>query len=294
MKRGAATSSPWLSRSIIRSCRSFTAFSSPIETGPGGRGGGVRVDAGARGVDEGREVHRLARHLEAHAEEAGREGPLRDVVDVDPEVAGVVPGHGAFEERVELAAVGADREALGAAARGEVRALGVLAVGDLQERVLRRPHARELDRRLEDAAVRRDVEEERAELLAHPEGPVGRADERLRVEVEAGQDPRRRVGAARRRSGRERVEGEAGKRRAALRVADDRPRDAGGRGRGGRPSRRSAGRPGRSSGDRPGRRRAGSRPSSAARRSRCRRAPTTSRARPGTMLEKPWTGCAAR
>ena len=63
---------------------------------------------------------------------------------------------------------------------GEVRALGALAVGDLQERVLRRLHARKLDGRLEDPAVRRDVEEERAELLAHPEGSVGRADERLR------------------------------------------------------------------------------------------------------------------
>ncbi len=99
-------------------------------------------------------------------------------------------------------------------------------VGDLQERVLRRPHARELDRRLEDPAVRRDVEEERAELLADPEGPVGGADERLRVEVEAGQDPRRRVAAARRRGGGERVEREAGERRSPLRVAGDRPRDA--------------------------------------------------------------------
>ena len=44
-----------------------------------------------------------------------------------------------------------------------------------------------------------DVEQERAELLAEPERPVRRDLHRLGVEVEAGEQPRGRVAAARRR-----------------------------------------------------------------------------------------------
>jgi hypothetical protein len=54
------------------------------------------------------------------------------------------------------------------------------------------------------------VDEERAELVSDPEAAVGGAHERLRIEVEAGEDTgRRRFAADRRREG-EHVEREVG------------------------------------------------------------------------------------
>ena len=144
-----------------------------------------------------------------------------DVEREDQHVLRVVVADGPFEQRVQRPAVRADRHALEAAARRHVR---LLAVGDVQRRVLRCLDARRGDRGFQQLAGGVGVEQERSELLTDPERPVGSDLQRLGVEVEAGEDAGSRVGTARRRWRRgQDVDRQVGQRRTGL-IAHDLPR----------------------------------------------------------------------
>ena len=145
---------------------------------------------------------------------------------VEPQVAWIVAGHGALEERVERGAVWGDRHPLEAAARGQRGPLDGAATRYPEERVLRRPHAGNLHRRRQHAPVLRDVNQKRPEFLAHPQRAVGGAHERFRIEIEAGQDAGGGVAAARGRRGRKHVEGKARQPRTGLLIAHDGPRNS--------------------------------------------------------------------